>query len=123
MKKYNTICKYSGCTLGKDGGRKEYYSCRFCSATESWKSIACCKEHYDLYIQEVLENREKGEEVDTTPDRTDMPKEEVKKLKNKSIKAVRKETEKELKDYADKDGKVNIAKAVEKVNEELGDKK
>lgn len=117
--KSNTICKYSKCNLGKDGGRKHYYSCGYCVATENWKSMACCKEHYDLYIEEVLEARQNGKEVDTLPDRTDMSKEDIKSLKKKSIKQVKKETEKELANYVDENGELNISEAVDKINKEI----
>lgn len=117
--KPNTICKYSGCTYGKDGGRKHYYSCVYCAATENWKSMACCKEHYELYIKEVLLEREKGIEVDILPDRTDMTKEEIKKVKMKSKKQLAMEAKKELKDYADENGEVNIQEAIDKVNAEI----
>ena len=119
-KKPNHICKYSGCTLGEDGGRKHYYACNYCDSTESYKALACCREHYDLYIKEVLAARESEKPLDLEPERTDMTKEEVKEMKKKPLKVTKKKTEKELKDYADKNGKVNIAKAVEKVNEENG---
>ena len=121
--KANHICKYSGCTLGKDGGRKEYYACNYCDASENWKSVACCKEHYNLYIQEVLEARSKGKKVDILPDRTDMNKEEIKKMKKKSLKKIKEETEIELKDYANEDGKVDILEAVEKINKEIDEEK
>lgn len=117
--KANHICKYSGCTLGKDGGRKEYYACNYCDASENWKSMACCKEHYDLYIKEVLAARESGKTVDLLPERTDMTKEEIKILKSKPLKQVKKETEEELKAYVNEDGKVDIQEAVEKINKEI----
>lgn len=117
--KPNHICKYSKCTYGSDGGKKHYYACGYCDATENWKSMACCKEHYNLYMQEILSAREKNEVVDTLPDRTDMTKEEVKNLKKKPLKQVKKETEKELQDYADEDGQVNIHDAVDKINAEI----
>lgn len=117
--KSNTICKYSKCNLGKDGGRKHYYSCGYCVATENWKSMACCKEHYDLYIEEVLAARANGKEVDTLPDRTDMSKDDIRALKKKSVKQVRKETEKELADYADENGDINITEAIDKINKEI----
>lgn len=119
-KKPNHICRYSGCTLGEDGGRKHYYACNYCDATESYKSLACCREHYDLYVKEVLAARESEKPLDLEPERTDMTKEEVKEMKKKPLKVTKKETEKELKGYADKNGKVDIAKAVEKVNKENG---
>lgn len=122
--KPNTICKYSKCNFGKNGSRKHYYSCGYCVATENWKSMACCKEHYDLYIEEVLAARENGKEVDILPDRTDMSKDDIKALKKKSIKQVKKETEKELSNYVDENGELNIMEAVDKINKEIdGDKK
>lgn len=121
--KANTVCKYSGCTYGKDGGRKHYYSCVYCVATENWKSMACCKEHYDLYIKEVLASRERGEVVDILPDRTDMTKDQIKKVKMKPKKQLIQETKIELKDYADENGEVNIQEAVDKVNKEIDEEK
>ena len=120
--KANTICKYSKCNLGKDGGRKHYYACAYCAATDNWKAIACCKEHYDLYVQEVLAEREKGNEPDTLPDRTDMTKSEVKALRKKPLKKVKEQTLNELKDYADEDGNIDINEAVKKINEEIDEK-
>lgn len=117
--KPNHICKYSKCTLGRDGSRKKYYACGYCDATENWKAMACCKEHYDLYIKEVLDARGKGENVDTLPDRTDMTKEEIKRMKRKPLKQIKEDTENELKEYADDNGKVDIHEAVEKINAEL----
>lgn len=117
--KSNTICKYSKCNLGKDGGRKHYYSCSYCVATENWKSMACCKEHFDFYIEEVLAARANGKEIDTLPDRTDMSKDDIKFLKKKSIRQIKKETEKELSDYADENGEINITEAVDKINKEI----
>lgn len=119
-RKPNHICRYSGCTLGEDGGRKHYYACNYCDATESYKSVACCREHYDLYIKEVLASRAAENSLDLEPERTDMSKEEVKEMKKKPLKTVKEETEKDLKGYANKKGKVNIAKAVDKINEENG---
>lgn len=120
-KKPNHICRYSGCTLGEDGGRKHYYACNYCDASESYKAVACCREHYDLYIKEVLASREAEKSLDLEPERTDMSKEEVKEMKKKPLSVIKKETEKDLKGYANKKGKVNIAKAVDKINEENGD--
>lgn len=121
-KEPNTICKYSGCTLGKDGGRKHYYACAYCAASEQWKALACCREHYDLYIKEVLEEREKSANA-LLAERTDMTKEEVKELKKKPLKQLKEEAKEELKEYADENGVVDIGKAVDKVNAELDKKR
>ncbi len=115
----NTICKYSKCTLGKDGGRKRYYSCGFCVASENWRSMACCKEHYQLYMEEVRNARKTGLEIDPLPDRTDLTKDEVKALQKKPLDQVKQETEQELWEYAQEDGSIDLIHAVEKINKEL----
>lgn len=120
--KPNTICKYSKCKNGQDGGRKHYYACVYCLGTENWKAMACCKEHYDLYIKEVLANREPIKGDDLLPDRTDMTKEEIKKVKMKPLSQLASETKEELKDYADENGEININEAVDKVNAEIDSK-
>ncbi len=58
MAKPNHICKLSTC-------QKPYYACGSCVASESWKASACCKEHYVLYVQEVLAEREKTADAKT----------------------------------------------------------
>ncbi len=117
--KANTICKYSKCNLGKDGGRKHYYSCGFCVASENWRSMACCKEHYQLYMEEVRHARQSGQETDLLPDRTDLTKEEVRALQQKPLDQVKQETEQELSEYAQEDGNLDLIQAVEKINKEL----
>ena len=117
--KPNHICKYSKCTLGKDGGRKHYYACNYCDAVESWRSMACCKEHYLLYQEEVLSARAKGKTPDPLPDRTDISKDQVKKLKKKPLAKVKEETEKELSEYKDMVEEVGILETVNHINEEL----
>ena len=107
--KPNHICKLSTC-------RKEYYACNYCDYVENYKSVACCKEHYDLYVKEVLVARAKGEKVDILPDRTDMSKTQIKALKKRPRAQVLKETKEELKAYADENGDVDIIDAVEKIN-------
>ncbi|MCI8997360.1 MAG: hypothetical protein HFI30_17105 [Lachnospiraceae bacterium] len=117
--KANTICKYSKCSLGPNGGQKRYYSCGYCAATENWKSMACCREHYQLYIAEVLAARERGEAIDLLPDRTDLTKEEIQALKQKPLLQIKKETEEELREYADENGCVSIPEAVDAINKAL----
>lgn len=119
MHKPNHVCKYSGCTLGEDGGRKHYYACNYCDRVESWKSVACCREHYTLYIREVLEQRALDEKGFVEPERTDMTEEEIQELKAKPIEEVKAEVEEELKEFADENGEVNIPEAVEIINERL----
>jgi len=79
-KKPNTICKNRDCNKGADGGRKHYYTCRYCVHTENWRSVACSIECYHEYMKQVEEARSGGVIPDTTPERTDMTHEEVRKL-------------------------------------------
>ncbi len=115
--KPNHICKYSKCDLGEDGGRKHYYACNYCDRTNAWRSAACCKEHYDLYVQEVLEARSKNKVVNILPERTDKSQEEIQNLYEKSETAVLEETKQELKEYLN-NGET-IAEAIEVINTEI----
>lgn len=110
--KPNHICKLSTC-------RKAYYACNYCDAISSYKSVACCKEHYHLYLEEVLANRAKGKDVNTLPERTDMTQEEIKALKQKPVSEVLEETKAELAEYADENGDINVLEAVDQINQSL----
>lgn len=120
MVKPNHICKYSGCTLGDDGGRKHYYACDYCDRTETWRSMACCVEHYELYIREVLEARAANKAVNTMPERTDKTESEVREILNQDENQALESAKEELKDYMS--GGETIAQAIEKVNSDI-DKK
>ena len=111
--KTNHVCKYSGCTLGENGNRKEYYACDYCDRVNSWRSMACCKEHYDLYIKEILEARSK--DIKPIPERTDKSKDEIDDMYKKSIDEVRAESEKELETLTGEKPS-SIEAAVDKVN-------
>ena len=113
--KPNHICKNPEC-------RKKYYACNYCSRTLSWRSVACSPECYQKYTDLVIAERSKGKAVEVKPERTDMTEKEVDELMERPIEEVFEETKEELKDFADIDGNVNFAKAVEEINKEL-DKK
>lgn len=117
INKPNHVCKYSGCTLGENGSPKHYYACDYCDRTNAWRASACCMEHYELYVQEVLEARSKNKKVDLLPRRTDKSKKEVETLLNTPIEEVKENTIEELKDYMG-DGE-SLSDAVEKVNRDL----
>ena len=80
--------------------------------------FACYQKYTDLVIAE----RSKGKTVEVKPERTDMTEKEVDELMERPIEEVFEETKEELKDFADIDGNVNFAKAVDEINKEL-DKK
>ena len=113
--KPNHICKNPEC-------RKKYYACNFCDKNRTWRSVACSFECYQKYTDLVIAERSKGKTVEVKPERTDMTEKEVDELLKRPIEEVLEETKEELKDFADIDGNVNFAKAVDEINREL-DKK
>ena len=113
--KPNHICKNPEC-------RKNYYACNYCSRTLNWRSVACSFECYQKYTDLVIAERSKGKTVEVKPERTDMTEKEVDELLKRPVEEVLEETKEELKDFADIDGNVNFAKAVDEINREL-DKK
>ena len=113
--KPNHICKNPEC-------RKKYYACNFCDKNRTWRSVACSFECYQKYTDLVIAERSKGKTVEVKPERTDMTEKEVDELMERPIEEVFEETKEELKDFADIDGSVNFAKAVDEINKEL-DKK
>lgn len=122
MLKPNHICKYSKCDLGTDENgnpcRKHYYACDYCDRTANWKSMACCFEHYQLYMEEVVHNRSLQTES-LLPERTDLTVNETQKLMQEPIESVKERTKKELLQYTSEDESINIEKAVNKINEEI----
>ena len=113
--KPNHICKNPEC-------RKKYYACNFCDKNRTWRSVACSFECYQKYTDLVIAERSKGKTVEVKPERTDMTEKEVDELMERPIEEIFEETKEELKDFADIDGNVNFAKAVDEINKEL-DKK
>lgn len=114
--KTNHVCKYSGCTLGEDGGAKHYYACDYCDRVNAWRSVACCKEHYDLYIKEILDARSADKKA--KPNRTDMTEEQVNEMFEKPIEEIKEKAVQELKDLTGKD-EIIIEDAVNEVNAKI----
>ena len=113
--KPNHICKNPEC-------RKKYFACSFCDKNQNWRSVACSFECYQKYTDLVIAERSKGKTIEVKPERTDMTEKEVDELLKRPVEEVLEETKEELKDFADIDGNVNFAKAVDEINREL-DKK
>ena len=113
--KANHVCKNPEC-------KKLYYACNFCDKTQSWKSVACSFSCYQKYMDLVIEERSKGKTIIVKPERTDMTEKEVDILLDRPIEEIVEETKKELKEFADIDGNVNFAKAVDEINENLNKK-
>lgn len=113
--KPNHICKNPKC-------RKEYYACNFCGRTLNWRSVACSFDCYQEYMDLVIAERSKGKIIEVKPERTDMTEQEVDILMNTSIEEVMENSKEELKEFADIDGNVNFAKAVDEINENLNKK-
>ena len=121
--KANHICKYSKCNLGNNGQPKQYYACDYCDRINSWTSIACCKEHFDLYIEEELERKSMLNKINMLPKRIDMSEDEIKELYNIPADVVLEKTNQELQYYKDKYGIDNINEVVDKINEELNQRR
>ena len=110
--KSNHICKNPEC-------RKKYFACNFCDKNQNWRSVACSFACYQKYTDLVIAARSNGKTVDVKPERTDMTEKEVDELLKRPIEEVLEETKEELKEFADIDGNVNFAKAVDEINKEL----
>lgn len=113
--KPNHICKNPNC-------RKHYYACDLCDRSQNYKSVACSRECFEIYTNLVLESRMKNKKVDILPDRTDISKEEVKKLMKKPVKEVEEKTKKDLSDYIKDEEKINLTEIVEKINKDINEK-
>ena len=114
--KANHICKNPEC-------RKHYYACDYCSKTLNWRSVACSSSCYQKYVDLVIAERSKGKIIEIKPERTDMTETEVDALMETPIEEVIEKTKEELKDFADNNGEVDFAKAVDEINAELDKKK
>lgn len=110
--KPNHICKNPNC-------RKHYYACDLCDRNQNYKSVACSRECFEIYTNLVLESRMKNQKIDTLPDRTDINKEEVKKLMKKPVKDVKEKTKKDLADYIIDEENPNFTEIVEQVNKDI----
>ena len=113
--KANHICKNPEC-------RKKYYACDFCGRTLNWRSVACSFACYQKYMDLVIAERSKGKDVEIKPERTDMTEQEVDDLMEAPIEEVIEKTKEDLKDFADINGDVDFAKAVDEINRGLGKK-
>lgn len=117
--KPNHICKNPNCTKNPDGGRKHYYACPSCDHSQNWRSVACSWECFIEYQDAVIAARSKGKTISTLPERTDMTEMEIKELMESSSGDIIMKTKKELQDYVDTDGTINISEAVEEVNQKI----
>ena len=51
----NTECRICG---------KKYYACKTCNEIGHWKAVACSPEHYAEYVERVLDERNKEENIE-----------------------------------------------------------
>ena len=113
--KPNHICRNPEC-------KKAYYACNYCDKSQNWRSVACSFACYQKYMDLVIAERSKGKAIEVKPERTDMTEKQVDALLDTPVETVLEETKAELADFADINGDVNFAKAVDEINREL-DKK
>ena len=120
LKQPNTICKNLNCTKGKDGGRKHYYTCRYCVHSVSWRSVACCEECYEEYMRQVAEARAHNQPVDLFPERTDMSQDDVRSLvMDTSYEDVVQATKEELAEEIEESPGLSLGQIVDRINEQL----
>lgn len=110
--KPNHICKNPEC-------RKHFYACDYCTRTLNWRSVACSFACYQKYMDLVIAERSKGKEVAVKAERTDMTEQELTLLMESPVEEVIEKTKNDLKEFADVDGNVDFAKAVDEINREL----
>lgn len=116
----NTICKNAQCGKGADGGRKHYYTCRYCVASGNWRSVACSPECFEAYCRQVADARAKQIPVDTAPERTDLSPDEVHALvASEDMPAIMQESRDELSDVFDANPEMGLAEAVDLVNRHM----
>ena len=85
MSEPNLICKYSECKI-------PYFSCANAIERQSWRGVACCPEHYQAYVKEVLIARgEWIEEVVEPVTNNEVITETKKSTKSKDIEKVSEE--------------------------------
>lgn len=117
--KPNTTCKNPNCKHGKDGERKHYYTCYSCINVPSWRSVACCPECFQEYL-EAIEKNHQNVDKSMIPDRTDMSKKEILDFqKNTTKEEALEKSKEELKEYKDEIEAGGIAMAVEQANKDL----
>ena len=114
--KPNHICKNPEC-------RKHFYACDYCTRTLNWRSVACSFACYQKYMDLVIAERSKGKIIEIKPERTDMTEQELTLLMEAPIEEVIEKTKEDLKDFADINGNVDFAKAVDEINRELNTEK
>lgn len=119
LKKPNTLCKNANCNKGENGGRKHYYSCRFCVREENWRSMACSWECFMEYNDQVMRARSGGIVIDMLADRTDMTKDEVKSLLDTPVEQVVEQTELELAEEIEENPSKGFDEIVDQINAEL----
>ena len=120
LKQPNTICKNRNCTKGSDGGRKHYYTCRYCVHSVNWRSVACSEECYDEYMRQVALARSHNVDIDTLPERTDMTRSEVYELvMDADPDDVVRETNEELAEEIAESPELGFGQIVDRINEQL----
>lgn len=115
----NTVCKNRDCTKGKDGGRKHYFACRYCTHSENWRAVACSWECYLEFQKQLTDARSKGLVCDPVPERIDMSRDEVEALIQADTNVVADETCEELQAEIEEFPGLGFGDLVDLINERL----
>ena len=112
IKKPNSLCKNINC-------RKPFYACAYCTHKIAWRSVACCPECFDAYMEQVAEARAANRKVSILPERTDMTAEQVKELIATPTDEVIAVTKEELSEYSDDLDTIGLGETIDKINGEI----
>ena len=112
IKKPNSLCKNKEC-------RKPFYACAYCTHKIAWRSVACCPECFDAYMEQVAEARAANRKVNVLPERTDMTEEQVKELIATPTDDVIETTKEELSEYYEDMEAIGLGETIDKINDEI----
>lgn len=107
IKKPNTICRWC---------EKEYYACKYCLKTQSWRSYCCSEECHKKYIKAILDLRE--EEV-KNKNNSLLSKSEANDIKNMTSKDALSQTKEDLKDYIEENPDKSLSEVLDIVNNDI----
>lgn len=117
----NHICKNANCTKGEDGTRCHYFACDICDKKLTWRSMACCKECYDEYMNQISMSRQSR---NLYPERTDMTHGEVVNLVvNENFNTIKTKTMNELAAYSEEIETNGLECVIDKINNDIAIKK
>lgn len=106
LRKPNAVCRECG---------SEYYVCKYCLKTNTWRTFVCSLECFNEYTKKTLAFREKQARENNTT----YSDEELKKIKETPLEQVVEETKQDLKDYFDENKGKTLSQVLDIVNDDI----